>query len=231
MVKSFGNLKKSQKASRLNELEVCLARISGGDTYSLLESYFKKTTGKELLQKITKNYSDTKLSSIMENLQNQIQKVPKKEQRIWASIATTVFSRRELQENFHFGISKRQFTNSRRIQNEQPKKLGRKSIEETTRENIINFSYENTTLSAHKTIQQKIEGEKVIIPVRYTSCCKRCLFHDFKNQFPTIKLSESCFRKNLPREIKSVGKKRTDLCTYCEEKKSLVKKIQVKFIF
>ena len=56
--------------------------------------------------------------------------VLKKEKKVQASVISTTFTRNKLELDYNFKISKRQFTNSRKINEESPKKIGRKSIEE-----------------------------------------------------------------------------------------------------
>jgi len=58
-----------------------------------------------------------------------------------------------------------------------------------------------------------------LVPVRYPECCKRCLFVNWSETSP-LNVSESTFRKYLPREIKK-AKKATDLCPHCENFKKL----------
>jgi len=225
MVKAFGILKKSQQANKLLQLDEFLNKLSGGDIISLLQSFFKSKKGKLIYEKLQQTNYDPKLRSVINNIKSKYNKSPKREKRIWASLVSSSFTLRKLK--FDFSISKRQFTNSHKVGSEDPKKIGKKSIQEEITNIIKKFSYENTNEAANRTIQQKVGEEKEIIPVRYPSCCIRCLFFDFKHKHPNIKLSESCFRKYLPKEIKSFGKKRTDLCPYCEHKKDLIKQSQV----
>jgi hypothetical protein len=183
------------------------------------------------LEQIQKRYADPKLKAVLKNIKTNYEKVPKIERKVWASVVSSDFTRNELQTEFDFEVSKRQFSKSRKLDKEDPNKIGRKPIEEQIKENIKKFSYDNTREAANRTVQERDGKEKRIIPVRYTPCCIRCLFYDFKNNFQNTKISESCFRSYLPKEIKSVGKKRTDLCTYCEKKKTLSRSLQVsKFI-
>ena len=50
------------------------------------------------------------------------------------------------------------------------------------------------------------------------------MYTDWKKTHPTIKLSESSFRKIIPKEIKK-AKKETDKCEQCEKGKNLKRKI------
>ena len=72
------------------------------------------------------------------------------------------------------------------------------------------------------------ENNEAAIPVRYVPCCYRCFYLLYckkatQNQFPD--LSESSFRKYLPKEIK-IAKRATDLCPICEEGKHIEKELE-----
>ena len=212
-----------------------LEHIAAGHSLSqLLDGYFCSRRGKEILNEMQNQTIDSKLVGkllkLVDHLKELHQKAPIQEKRFLLSLISKIFTTEELRK-FGFQFSSKQFSNSRKIkgisfQAGPDQKKGRPAIENETIKILKSFCYQNTTPAANRTINNPdSDGEP--IPVRYVPCCLHCFYSLYcetatQNQLPD--LSESSFRKYLPKEIK-VAKKSTDLCPICEEGKKAEKRL------
>jgi len=103
----------------------------------------------------------------------------------------------------------------------------RKPTEEATKEQIQKFFYQDDVSlpAANRVISSTKKGETRTIPVRHVECCFSCAFTKFKKQLPDLKVSESTFRRNIPKEIKKPLKK-SDLCPICHKGRFLEKRLK-----
>jgi hypothetical protein len=228
--KRFSELKKSQKAVILQEFYLMLNNLSNSDPIPLLLSFLESQRGRKYFPDLLKERDNSKkLKKIVQNiknLHNMVDKEQKKQKLEILATVSTEFSERELKEEHGFDITKDIFVKSRRPF-KQKKKQGRKPLSEQIRERVLEFIERNTCESSNRTIEIKgLDGMKRDIAVRYPSCCIHCLFCDFRRTNSDIKISESLFRKITPKNIKSSGRKRTDLCQICEPESKKVKKLR-----
>lgn len=218
-----------------------LERIAAGHSLSqLLDGYFCSRRGREIRNEMQNQTIDSKLVGkllkLVDSLKEQHKKAPIQEKRFVLSLFSKIVTTEELRK-FGFQFSSKQFSNSRKIdrisfQAGSDQKKGRPAITDETKKMIKSFSYQNTSPAANRTINNP-DSNGAPIPVRYVPCCLHCFYDLYcktatQNQWPD--LSESSFRKYLPKEIK-VAKKATDLCPVCEDGKKAEKKIQGTYDF
>jgi len=212
-----------------------LDRIAAGHRLSqLLDGYFCSRRGRNILNEMQNQMIDSRLTGKLLRLVDQIKELhrtaPMHEKRFILSLLSNIFTNQELKE-LGFQFSSKQFANSRKVKRISftagpDQKKGRPAIDTKTKKILKEFSYKNTSPAANRTINNPDSKEEPI-PVRYVPCCFHCFYSLYcktsaENNWPN--LSESSFRKYLPKEIK-VAKKATDLCPYCEEGKKAEKKL------
>lgn len=151
------------------------------------------------------------------------------------SILSPIFTASQLKNDYDFKFSPEQFKNARRIAadtglEEIRLQISRKPPNFKNLDRfaplIEDYSIEHSRDSPYRTIVDKSDGQRRIIPVKHFPCCKSCLFRGFINENPNLKetIKYGTFRQLLPKYFKK-AKKATDMCPICEEGKKLERKI------
>jgi len=219
-----------------------LEHIAAGHSLSqLLDGFFCTRKGREIEKEMqNKQTINSKLGGKLLKLVDQFKEIhsaaPINEKRHILSLFSKIFTNEELKE-FGFQFSSSQFSNSRKIKSisfkaGSPEYKGRPAISHQAQKILKSFAYQNTSPAANRTIKNP-DGSGSPIPVRYVPCCLHCFFELYcktATQSHWENLSESSFRKYLPKEIK-VAKKATDLCPICEEGKKAEKRLNGRFLF
>ena len=87
---------------------------------------------------------------------------------------------------------------------------------------ISEFCEDNSREAGNKTT--KIQGNDV--PVKFLNKPYTHLYQDFCGKYPEIKISQSSFRKYIPKYFQRGGGKRTDMCNYCVNWEQSMKRIE-----
>jgi hypothetical protein len=245
----FSKQRGGQRARNLKHFKETLHSLSGNDPIALISAYLQTPTGRRLVPVLWNTLEGSKLSSIASRVLEQHKQAPRQDRKRWLSILASVFTREELSSlGFSFSTSQFQKAHSfdpevRAIRMTGKKRKPENSLEKETQELIKEHGYKRSRPSPNRTIliRGSETGQKERVAVRYLEDSKSSLFTEFKTTYSTVKVSnlllyftettdsfkvsESSYRKYLPKELKK-AKKETDKCPVCEQGKSYKRSLE-----
>jgi len=203
----FKNQKGGQRSRNLSNFVHCLDFLSEGDPLSLIIGYLSTPKGRKLIPEFSAQLEGTKLDFIISKLLQEHSSASDRDKARWISLLSPIFTRDELSKlGFHFStnqysrsleIDRTEFTTS-----SKKRKTPDTSISNEIKGAIREFCVKRSRPAANRTIIVKTDGEKQHVPVRYLDATVAATYTSFVAENPTIKVSESCFRKYVPKEIK-----------------------------
>jgi len=203
----FKNQKGGQRSRNLSNFVHCLDFLSEGDPLSLIIGYLSTPKGRKLIPEFSAQLEGTKLDFIISKLLQEHSSASDRDKARWISLLSPIFTREELSKlGFHFStnqysrsleIDRTEFTTS-----SKKRKTPDTSISTEIKNSIREFCVKRSRPAANRTIIVKTDGEKQHVPVRYLDATVAATYTSFVAENPNIKVSESCFRKYVPKEIK-----------------------------
>ena len=112
---------------------------------------------------------------IIKKIQKYHSAAKKNDKARWLSLLSSNIEPKQLRD-WGFNFSKYQLKKSRRIDFNSESLVGRQRISEIVKTQILQFIKSKTNPAAKRVVTLKINSEKVIKPVRYVSCCIKCLY-------------------------------------------------------
>ena len=216
--------KGGQRSTNLKMLGVCLELFSGGDIDCMLRVYQKKHKKPPLPNTHDQALAAQKLQQVI----SRIQSLHATEAKAYTktdlvSVISCCHSREDVKIDFEWEIPQKQWTRSRidlQKKSQQPNPPSNHKIRsEKTRKAVAAFYVEKSQPAANQTCYDK--STKAHISVHTRTISKKQLHEEFVRTCDVEdRVSYCTFAKLQPVHVR-LGKRKTDLCSLCENGKEL----------